>query len=248
MKTIILAGGFSTRLYPKTEFFPKSLLQIQGKEIVEYLIEDLLSSFPVSQKENEIILISNNRYFKIFEKWLKEKHPQIKILNNGVDNSEKRLGAIGDILFVLNKTKWEDDLLVLSSDTLSSLKLKEFIGFFKKKRGVINAIFDTKNINIIKNKLGCVKINSKNEITEFIEKPENPQSTLTSIPYYIFPKKDILLIKKYQKQGGNLDAPGSIISWLIGKTKVYAFQVHGFYFDVGTNEIYDKLQKEGINY
>lgn len=238
MKTIILAGGFSTRLYPKTEFFPKSLLKIKGKEIVKYLIEDLLTTHPES-----IVLVSNNRYFKTFGNWLKSNYPQIKLFNNGVENPADRLGAIGDILFALQASKWQNDILVLSSDTLSSLKLASFLKFYQSHHGVVNAVFDTKNPEIIKNKLGCVKINKMCEITEFEEKPELPKSTLTSIPYYIFPKETINLINKYKKEGGSLDAPGSIIHWLIGKVPIFGYEVkNGYYFDVGTLETYSKLE------
>lgn len=238
MKTIILAGGFSTRLYPKTEFFPKSLLQIKGKEIVKYLIEDLLTTHPES-----IVLVSNSRYFETFESWLKKNYPRVILLNNGVDSPASRLGAIGDILFALNNSGWQDDILVLSSDTLSSLKLKDFLKFYESHRGVINAVFDTKNPEIIKNKLGCVKINADSEIVEFEEKPVLPKSTLTSIPYYIFPKETVPLINKYKKEGGSLDTPGSIIHWLIGKVPIFGYEVkNGYYFDVGTLETYSKLE------
>lgn len=238
MKTIILAGGFSTRLYPKTEFFPKSLLTIKGKEIVKYLIEDLLTTNPES-----IVLVSNNRYFETFDNWLKKNYPRVKLLNNGAENPESRLGAIGDILFALEVSKWQDDILVLSSDTLSSLKLTDFLKFYKKHHGVVNAVFDTKNPDTIKNKLGCVKINENSEIVEFEEKPALPKSTLTSIPYYIFPKEILPLIKKYKEEGNNLDAPGSIIHWLIGKTPVFGYEIkNGYYFDVGTLETYSKLE------
>jgi glucose-1-phosphate thymidylyltransferase len=237
MKTIILGGGFSTRLYPLTEFFPKSLLKIKEKEIIKYLIEDLITT-----NCGEIACISNNRYFDTFDKWFKKNFPQIKLINNGINMPEDRLGAIGDILFTLEELKWEDDLLVLSSDTLSSLKLANFINFYQSHQGVVNAVFDTKNTETIRNKLGCVKLNSNNEIVEFEEKPENPQSTLTSIPYYIFPKSVIPLIKKYKKEGHNLDAPGSIIHWLIKKTQVYGFIETGYYYDVGTKETFNLLK------
>jgi glucose-1-phosphate thymidylyltransferase len=237
MKTIILGGGFSTRLYPLTEFFPKSLLKIKDKEIVKYLIEDLLLT-----DHGDIACVSNNRYFDTFDKWFKENYPQIQLINNGINMPENRLGAIGDIIFTLKQTGWNDDLLVLSSDTLSSLKLKDFINFYECHKGVLNAVFDTKDKNVIRKKLGCVKINEEHEIIEFEEKPESPKSTLTSIPYYIFPKSIIPLIKKYKKEGHNLDAPGSIIHWLIQKTRVFAFLETGYYYDVGTIEIYNLLK------
>ena len=113
------------------------------------------------------------------------------------------------------------------------------------KKGFVNAVIDVKDQNIIKNKLGCV-ILRKDRIINFIEKPDQPASTITSIPFYIFPKKSLVLIKKYLKEGNNPDAPGSIIPWLMNKIACYGFLVNkGSYYDVGTTEVYNKLKDQG---
>ena len=41
MKCIILAAGYATRMYPLTENFPKPLLPVKGKKIIDWLIDDL---------------------------------------------------------------------------------------------------------------------------------------------------------------------------------------------------------------
>ena len=42
MKAIILAAGYATRLYPLTENFPKPLLEVGGKPILDWLIHSSL--------------------------------------------------------------------------------------------------------------------------------------------------------------------------------------------------------------
>jgi glucose-1-phosphate thymidylyltransferase len=239
MKVIVLAAGFSTRLYPLTHYFPKGLLPIHGTAITGYVLNDLVKN----TKIKDIAFLTNHRYAPLFDVWLKANYATIKLIDNGVTEVDKRLGAIGDLLYVLNQTNWNDDLLVLSSDTLTSLKLSEFIEFFQTHRGVVNSIFDTKDAEIIRKKLGCAVIAGE-KIIQFIEKPENPPTTLTSIPFYIFPKEAIPLIRQYVSEGNPLDAPGSIVPWLIGKLPVFAFKTTGYYFDVGTIEVYNKLAAE----
>ena len=41
MKCLILAAGYATRLYPLTENFPKPLLEVGGKTILDWLIDDI---------------------------------------------------------------------------------------------------------------------------------------------------------------------------------------------------------------
>jgi glucose-1-phosphate thymidylyltransferase len=239
MKAIILAAGFCTRLFPITQYFPKGLLTLNGKAILSYLLDDLATVTDI----DSIGLVTNSRYIKIFDYWLKTYYPKLEInlIDNHISNPDNRLGAIGDLIFTLNQEKSEVDTLVLASDTLTSLKLSNLISFFKVNRGLINALFDIKNPDLIKKRLGCAQVDGV-KLINFVEKPELPATTLTSIPYYIYPKELLKYIFDYQKSGKSLDAPGSIISWLIGKVPVFGYNIGaGFYYDVGTIETYNKL-------
>ena len=65
MKCIILAAGYATRLYPLTENFPKPLLKVGGKAIIDWLVDDILSSRLV----DEFVVVSNHRFAEHFRKW-----------------------------------------------------------------------------------------------------------------------------------------------------------------------------------
>jgi glucose-1-phosphate thymidylyltransferase len=246
MKAVIVAAGFSTRLYPLTEHFPKGLLEINHKAITGYVVDNLVQLSP----QLETVLVTNHRYFDHFQSWVTKHYPHapIEVIDDGTQHPDERLGAIGDLEFVIEQKGWQDeDLLVLASDTLTTLNLTEFIAFFHQHRGVINAVFDTKDKEVIREKLGCVILDGDN-IIEFQEKPAEPKSTITSVPFYIFPKEASVLIGEYKAQGHSTDAPGSIIAWLIGKVPVYAFMTRGYYHDVGTKEVYDKLSTKFTQY
>jgi glucose-1-phosphate thymidylyltransferase len=244
MNCLILAAGFCTRLFPITEYFPKALLTVGGRPILDYILRDAVNH-PEIEK---IALITNHRYPDIFRTWLAATYPKVKItvIDNGVMTPETRLGAIGDLDYALKKLKWQDDLLVLASDTIATLRLFRFLHFFKINRGVINAVFDTHDTEVIRKKLGCI-VADGHTITTFVEKPEQPPTTLTSIPFYIFPKETLRYISAYMNSGNSVDAPGSIISWLVGQVPCFAYKLErGFYFDVGTIEVYNRLAKSGL--
>jgi len=69
MKCLILAAGYATRLYPLTENFPKPLLKIQDKTILDWLIDDIDTLGEV----DEYIVISNHKFAHHFDEWAKNK-------------------------------------------------------------------------------------------------------------------------------------------------------------------------------
>ncbi len=69
MKCIILAAGYATRLYPLTENYPKPLLKVGNKRIIDWLIDDLSKSKDI----NQFIVVSNHKFINQFDKWCNEK-------------------------------------------------------------------------------------------------------------------------------------------------------------------------------
>lgn len=241
MKALILAAGFATRLYPLTKNFPKGLLEIKGEEIIVNILDKIIDN----PKIDQFALITNQVSFPHFKNFLNgsEKYSKIKLLNNEVDSSQESLGAIGDLLLALDELGWEDDVLVLPSDTLVSLNFTELIDFYEEKGSFVNVVYDAHDKEIIRNKLGCAQL-AGDKLISFEEKPAEPKSTFQSVPIYIYSKNDLRLVRDYVSDGeNNLASPGSIVPFLIEKTKTFAFQIkNGFYHDVGTKEVLEELQ------
>ena len=75
MKCVILAAGYATRLYPLTENFPKPLLDIKGKGILEWLIGDIEQI----EEMDEVIVVSNHKFIEHFTKWVGKLKTRLKI-------------------------------------------------------------------------------------------------------------------------------------------------------------------------
>ena len=129
MKCIILAAGYATRLYPLTENFPKPLLPVQNKPILDWLIDDIDTANTI----DEYIVISNHKFAHHFEDWAKNKPQNISILDDGTETNETRLGAVRDIQFAIEAKKLNDDLLVIAGDNLLDFSLKDYINYQKQK-------------------------------------------------------------------------------------------------------------------
>ena len=126
MKCLFLAAGYATRLYPLTENFPKPLLEVAGKPILDWLIDDMTQSGLV----DEFIVISNHKFAHIFEDWA-AKHTQlsIKVIDDGTNSNETRLGAVKDIQFAIEQLQLDDNLLLMAGDNLLDLSLSDFIRY-----------------------------------------------------------------------------------------------------------------------
>lgn len=237
MHALILAGGFSTRLGALTQDTPKALLDVQGKPIVSQILDQILAQQRAGRVD-QIALISNAHYHPVFERWLQSSTlaQSMQLLNDHATHNDDRLGAIGDIQLALELLGWREDLLVVSSDTLCSLDLPNFLDFFDQKQSVVNTVFAMESVDQIRGRLGNVLLDQEARMQQFIEKPGEPISKLTSIPYYIFPKDSLPLFKAYLDERNNPDSPGMIIQWLLSQRPVYGYLVEGYYHDVGTPE------------
>lgn len=73
MKCLILAAGYATRLYPLTENFPKPLLKVGEKSILDWLVDDLVDTTDI----DEFVVISNHKFAQHFVNWKNEKRPAV---------------------------------------------------------------------------------------------------------------------------------------------------------------------------
>lgn len=241
MTCIILAAGYGTRLYPLTKNFPKPLLKINNKPIIEWILDDLNENCDIA----ETIIISNHKYFSKFEDWSRNSTKQysfrLKIIDDGTKSNENRLGAVRDIALTIENQKIQDDILVVAGDNILDFSLKEFIDYFNKKNSTCVMRYKFILDNTKKCQYGVCKINSEELITNMEEKPNMPKSNWAIPPFYIYKKNDLKMIQQGIDQGCGIDAPGEFIEWLYLKIKIYAMEMPGKRFDIGDLNSYKKI-------
>ena len=243
MKALILAAGYATRMYPLTKDYPKSLLMIRQKPIINYIIDKLQTISDL----NEIVVITNHKFIFLFRKWVKRVHSQKRIgtVDDLTCNPDDRLGAIGDINFTINKKHIKEDLLVIGGDNLFNHDLSYFISFAKaNKPNPVIGVYDIKNMDEAK-KYGLIKLNRKNRVVDFQEKPKSPKSTLVAMCLYYFPKERLHLVKEYLDEKRHKDdATGFYIDWLRKTIPVYGVVFDGFWYDIGDRKFYKEAKQK----
>jgi len=241
MKAILLCAGYATRLYPLTKNHPKPLLPLAGRPILDYLLDKLKDIRSIDQ----VIAVTNERFLSHFQDWAgAKKDPwKIDVVSDGTSSNETRLGAIGDLSFVVKKFQLRDDLGIFAGDNLFMANLKGFLNFAESNRPHSSlGIVDVKKRELAP-RYGIVRINSNHQIIEFVEKPAGPPSTLASTGVYWFAKESLNFLDRYIREGHNADRPGDYIRWLVEVDRVFAHRFEGHWYDIGDLDSYREAEQ-----
>ncbi len=240
MKAIILAAGYATRLYPLTLNKPKALLPIAGKPILNYITDEILTIDEI----DEIIIISNHRFYKNFVNWKNtfDTTVEITILDDNTTDDFNKLGAIGDISFAIDTLGINDDLLIMAGDSIFSFPLLQFYNEFKYRDKDLLLTQHIESEEDLK-RMANVILDSDGKVKDMVEKPPVPVSNLVSYAAYIYKKDTIPMFKKYLDDGNNPDAPGYFPSWLHKIKPIYTYSFEGTFYDIGTPESYEEANR-----
>ena len=231
MKALILAAGYATRLYPLTREYPKSLLEVRGKPILDYIVDKLEAIDEVS----EIIIVTNSKFIAKLRQWKKRVQAKKKLMlvDDLTRANADRLGAIGDVAFAINKQNIREDLLVVGGDNLFSGGLTRFLKFAgQKKPAATIGLYKLKELKDA-SRYGVVRLDRDDKVIHFEEKPKHPKSKLVAMCLYYIPAGRLSLIKDYMKIGKKADATGNYIDWLKDRIDTYGFVFHGYWYDIG---------------
>ena len=243
MKTIVIAAGYATRLGELTKNFPKPLLKIGDNTILGRLLDDI---DPI-EAIDEHIIVTNHRFAPIFEKWASEQHytKPLTIVDDGTNSNEERLGAVGDLLFVMAQKHITDDMLVVAADNLLFFHFREFVAFAKEKQTSCIMYHEQPSIEKLQ-RTGVVVLDDNNRVLEMAEKPQLPKTHHAVPPFYLYMTKDFELIRHALENGCGNDAPGNLAHYLVEHTTMHAWPMTGGRFDIGSlDTYYEACEKYG---
>ncbi len=239
---MILAAGYATRLYPLTKKFPKPLLEVKGRPIIDYILEKIAEVDSI----DEVFIVTNSKFIAVFKRWAKKvKLPKkITLVDDCTRSNRDRLGAIGDINFVVKKNRLADDLLVVGGDNLFSASLNGFLQAAKKhSRSTSIGLYKLKRRQDAV-RYGVVKLDSLKRVVGFEEKPLRPKSNLVAMCLYYIPAGHLRWIQAYlQDKHRKADATGSYIAWLKDRARVYGCVFGGSWFDIGDYKYLNAAKK-----
>ena len=229
MRAIILAAGYATRLAPLTDSIAKQLLPVGGRPMLDWVCDK------VEEVSDDIHLVTNSRFADDFRRWASGRNG-VTVHDDGTMSNDDRLGAIGDIAFVLARTGLDDDLLVIAGDNLFEFGLQGLTEFWELK-GVASAVavYDCRDIELATH-YGIVELDEDERLVGFEEKPSEPVSTLVATATYLYHRQHLPLVERYLAEGNAPDQPGRLVAWLFRLEPVYGYAFEGEWYDIGSPE------------
>ena len=231
MKAIILAAGYATRLRPLTDDFPKPLLPVGGRPMLDWIVERIEEV----EEIDGIHVVTNARYSGSFERWAEGRG--IHVHDDGTTSNEDRLGAVGDMRFTVEAAGLQGEhLMVIAGDNLFDYSLERYVEWWQSKgKASAIAVRRIPDRELIK-QYGVVTIDDEERITSIVEKPDDPQSDLAATATYIYHREHAALLQEYLEGGNPPDQPGRFPAWLVDRAPIYGYAFPGLWMDIGDRE------------
>lgn len=238
MKCIFLVAGYATRLFPLTKNTPKALLEIGGHPILDYILHQV----NMIEDVDEIITVSNDKFFPHFNEWAKtaDTKKKITVINDNTTDDSNKLGAVGDVQFCIESCNINDDLMVLAGDNLFTFLLNDFYTFFRKTDCDAICVHTVKEKSELQ-RMGVAVVDATGKVLDMEEKPKEPKSNTAVDPFYLYRKDTLPMFRQYLDEGHSPDAPGNFPAWLYKQKTVMSHWIDGFCIDIGTPENYDNV-------
>jgi glucose-1-phosphate thymidylyltransferase len=243
MDALILGAGYATRLYPLTKDRPKPLLPVGGVPILERLCRQLAEVRGL----DTISIVTNHTFAGHYEAWLRDygtrraPPPLLALYDDRTTAPENRLGAIGDIQFVLEHARPSSDLLIVAGDNLIDAPLSGFVEAARSKGATVGLkdFQDRSKVSLY----GVVELSPDSRVVGFEEKPARPKSSMVAVGLYFYPAATLPLFRRYLEGGHSKDAPGYYLQWLHREIPVYGHLLEGEWYDIGDLESYRKADE-----
>jgi glucose-1-phosphate thymidylyltransferase len=240
VSVILLAAGYATRLYPLTKDQPKALLPLGPVTILDEVIRSV-DTIPGLSKQ---VLVTNSRFAGQFKDWQRSRRAPVAVIDDGTRTAETRLGAIRDLELARRQVPPGDDLLVVGTDNVFEWTLGDFVKAAQRRRPAPSLGLWQAPSSEDATQFGVVVRDATSRVTSFAEKSKQPPSREVALCVYYFPAEMTGKIQAFIDAGENTDAPGYFLKWLAERGEVYGIMMPGAWYDIGSLESYQLVQRE----
>lgn len=246
MKIAVLAAGYGTRLGSATLHTPKPLLDLGGRPLLTHLLAALLTAgggrrAGDPEAVSEIAVVTNARFAECFRAWAATARLPVPVtlVDDGTRSSDDRLGAVGDLALALSRVPAHgEDWLVSAGDMWLDADLAPVADAFRRSAADPRDRAPRLVVRRVTPRPGPSPYNEVTldgeTVVGFREKPRDPRSDRAAIALYFLPNRIGARVGEYLASGGNPDAPGHFIAWLVERETVEASALDGEWLDVGS--------------
>ena len=246
MNAVLLCAGFATRMYPLTRDFPKPLLPVAGRPVLDYLLDQVAECVGISA----VHLVSNARFYDHFCRWRDDHLAQgtygameIEVYDDGARDNEHRLGASADLALALQMIGAPDKILVSGGDNIYRFDLAPlWRNFLRGQEHRIVALAEQQQDKL--RRTGVLDFADDERVERLHEKPEKPPSNWVCPPLYFFQPSVWEELQNFLSTSARHDAPGHFIDYLCRHSQVKGFRLDGRRLDIGSIKTYRQAEEE----
>ncbi len=240
---VILAGGFAKRMWPLTRNTPKQLLPLAGRPMLAYVLDKLEE---VDARLDRVFLLVNQAFADQFQAYLATYDGPLKkklelIVEPALKEGQKpgSLGALGQLIDLKGL---KGPLLILGSDNLYDFSLVPQVAAYYETGLDVIGLYDVGDLELAK-LYGIASLDSQGLINGFVEKPDDPPSTLAATALWLLSPTGVSALVAYLATGHNADALGNYLVWRIDQAAVVGHAYRGVWYDIGSLESYDAARR-----
>lgn len=230
----ILCGGEGTRLRPLTNYFQKTMIPIgtERKPLLEYIVR-LIAHHGVKN----IALLTGYRSEQI-EGYFRDGHR----FGAKITYSRDPAGRTGSANALINaidtgKIGEFDSLVLYYGDVLSTLDVGELLRVHEDEKAAATLVLSKEYVLPV----GIAQVVG-NRVVSFEEKPKTEFKVTTGS--MVISRRCLPALKQVTSQNTSCDIMTHFIPVVLKKKmRVVPFYLRGFWYDVGTTEAYEKLDK-----
>lgn len=226
MQAVILAGGRGRRLAPFTAAFPKPLVPVGDRAVLEVLIRRL-----VAAGVTEIVL-SVDHLAELIMAYV-EGHPSLRSLATYRFVRDARPGGTAGPLKRI--TGLAPTFLVCNGDLLTELDLGALVAHHQAQGAALTVAVNRKPVKL---SLGVLDIDAAGHITRYTEKPEFRYDV--SMGVYVYDARAL----GYITEGEYLDFPDLVARLIAAGETVAAFRTDAYWLDIGNPDDYARAQED----
>jgi NDP-sugar pyrophosphorylase family protein len=225
LKAVILAGGKGTRLRPYTKIFPKPLVPIDDKPVLEIIINKLVKN------GIQDIILAVGHLSELIQTFFGDGSKFG--VNIEYSREDEPLGTAGPLNKV--KDKLTKTFLMMNGDVLTSLDITDLVKFHQDQGAVATVALNKRKVEI---DYGVVETDDRSTITKWTEKPTLENHV--SMGIYILEPEVLNCIP----EGEPFDLPDLIRTLIENGKVVKGYLYDGFWLDLGKPEDYDRAMNE----
>ena len=224
MQTIILAGGKGRRLAPYTTVFPKPMMPVGERPILEILIRQL------KHYGCREVFIAAGHLAELIKAFFGRGEKLGVNIRYSVEDTP--LGTAGPLALI---DGLDDDFLVMNGDLLTTLNFRDFYAYHRRVRSMSTIATHSRTTRI---DLGIVHMDGGSHVIGYTEKPELIHEV--SMGVYCFNRS----VLRWIPRGEFMDFPDLVQTLIKKRRKMMAYMFDGFWLDIGRPDDYQRAGEE----